>query len=196
MSATDVSICSNALLMLGAQPINDLTEDSDRARLASNLYPSVRDAILRGFPWNCCITRVVLSPDTAAPAFDWTYQFTLPGDFVKALAVGELGAETEFRLEGRKILSDDNPCYLRYVFRNENPATWDDGLVDVVTKAMAAAMAYGITQSATLQDTMAKQAELALRRAKSVDGQDDSGETLGDFHLLRSRFARSDILAQ
>lgn len=196
MSATDVSICSNALLMLGAQPINDLTEDSDRARLASNLYPTVRDALIRGFPWNCCIARVVLSPDATAPAFDWTYQFQLPGDFVKALAVGELGAEREFRIEGRKLLSDDNPCYLRYVFRNENTATWDDGLVNVLTLQMAAAMAYGITQSATLQDTLAKQAEVALRRAKAVDGQDDTPETLGDFHLLRSRFARSDILSQ
>lgn len=33
-----VSICSNALLMLGAQPINDFSESNDRARLMSNLY--------------------------------------------------------------------------------------------------------------------------------------------------------------
>lgn len=196
MSATDVSICSNALLMLGAQPINDLTDDNDRARLASNLYESVRNSILRGFPWNCCIKRVALDPDTDTPAFDWTYQYTLPGDFVKALSVGELGAEKEFRIEGRKLLCDDTPLYLRYVFRNDNPGSWDDGLVHVVTMAMAAAMAYGITQSAALQDSLWQKSELALKRAKSVDGQDDTGETFGDFHLLRSRFARSDILAQ
>lgn len=194
MSATDVSICSNALLMLGAQPINDLTENSDRARLASNLYPTIRNAVVRGFPWNCCITRVVLSPDALAPAFDWTYQFSLPGDFVRALAVGEAGVETDFRIEGRKLLSDDNPCYLRYIFRNDNPATWDDGLVHVVTATMAAAMAYGITQSASLSDSKFREAELILRRAKAADGQDDTPETLGDFRLLRSRFARSDIL--
>lgn len=35
-----VSVCSNALLMLGAQPINDFNENVDRARLAANLYPS------------------------------------------------------------------------------------------------------------------------------------------------------------
>ena len=196
MSATDVSICSNALLMLGAQPINALTEANDRARLASNLYPAVRDAVLRAHPWNCCISRVVLSPDATAPAFDWSFQFTLPGDFIKALAVGELGAEREFRLEGRKILSNDDPCYLKYVASNENPATWDGGLVHVVTLQMAAAMAYPITQSASLRDSLRDEAGRALRAAKSVDGQDDTGETFGDFRLARARFARTDILSQ
>lgn len=196
MSATEVSICSNALLLLGAQPINALTEASDRARLASNLYPLVRDALLRSHPWNCCITRVVLSPDATAPAFDWAYQFSLPGDFIKALAVGELGAEREFRIEGRKLLSDDDPCYLRYVARNTNPGSWDDGLVHVMTLQMAAAMAYGITQSASLRDSLRDEAMRALRQAKSVDGQDDTGETFGDFRLARARFARSDILSQ
>ena len=34
---TPVTICSNALLMLGDNPIADFEEDNDRARLAANL---------------------------------------------------------------------------------------------------------------------------------------------------------------
>jgi len=196
MSATPVSICSNALLMLGAQPINDLADNNDRARLASNLYPQVRNSLIRSFPWNCCITRVALSPDVTTPAFDWAYQFSLPGDFVKALACGEAGSEVEFKIEGRKLLSDSNPCYLRYIFRNDNPATWDDGLVNVLTLQMAESMAYAITQSASLRDSLAQRAELAFKRAKSVDGQDDTPETFGDFRLLASRFGASTIPGQ
>lgn len=188
MSATDVSICSNALLMLGAQTINSLADNTDRARLASNLYPTVRDAVLRSFPWNCCITRVALSPDVTPPAFDWSYQFTLPGDFIKAMSVGESGAEVDFAIEGRKLLSDDNPCYLRYIQRNTNSGSWDDGLVLVVTYAMAAAMAYPITQSATLQQTMEQKAALIMRQARSVDAQDDTPQMIGDERLLASRF--------
>jgi hypothetical protein len=188
MSATDVSICSNALLMLGAQSINDLTEDNDRARLASNLYPTVRDGILSSHPWKDCITRVALSPDTAAPAFDWAYQYTLPGDFIQVLGCGELGLESEFRIEGGKLLCDENPLYLRYVYLNTNPATWDGMLVSAVTLSMAAAMAYGITQSAALGESLAKQALYALKQAKANNGQADSGETLGDFRLQAARF--------
>ena len=101
---TPVSIASNALLMLGDKPIASFLEESDRARLASNLWPQVRDSVLRSHPWNCAIKRVTLSPDETAPAFDWSYAFSLPGDFIKALSVGNMGAEGEFRIEGRKLI--------------------------------------------------------------------------------------------
>ena len=98
MAATEVSICSNALLMLGGQPINDLSENSDRARLASNLWPAVRNYVLRRHPWNCAVKRVALAPDLTPPAFDWAFQFTLPPDFMRVLAVGEAGARPTSKL--------------------------------------------------------------------------------------------------
>ena len=191
MSATAVSICSNALLLLGDRPISSFTEDQDRARLASNLWEQTRDHILRSHPWNCAIKREALSPDVTGPAFDWSYQYTLPADFLKALSIGESGREGEFRIEGRKLLCDDNPCYLRYIFRNENPGTWDAMLVEVMTAEMAHRMAYGITQSASMVDVMAQKAGQLMRRARSVDGQDDTPEQLGDNPLVAARFLGS-----
>lgn len=186
--ATDVSICSNALLKLGAQPINDLSESSERARLASNLYASVRDSMLRSHPWNCCVKRVVLSPDTEAPAFDFAFQFSLPNDYERTLSVGESGIEVAFKIEGLKLLSDDNPLYLRYVANETNPAKWDAMLVRGMELAMAAEMAYAITQSASMRDSTRQELEMHMKRARAVDGQDDTPETLGDSPLINSRF--------
>jgi hypothetical protein len=39
--ASSISICSNALLALGAHPINSFDEASEHARLCSNIYPTV-----------------------------------------------------------------------------------------------------------------------------------------------------------
>jgi hypothetical protein len=188
MSTTDVSICSTALLLLGAQSINSLDDTTDRARIVATVYPFIRDKVLRSFPWNCCIKRVILSPDTEAPAFDWNFQFTLPSDFVKPLQVGLTWQEDEFKIEGRKLLSDENPCYLRYVFLNTNAGSWDAGLVAVVTAELVAALAYPITQSASLADTKTKEAMVVTRQARAVDGQDDTPEQLGDERLLSARF--------
>lgn len=185
--ATSVSICSNALLMLGAQPINDLAEDLDRARLAANLYPAVRDDMLRAHPWNCAVKRVVLSPDTTPPAYGYSYQFRLPSDWLRTLSVGDYGAESDFRSEGRMLLSDEDVLKLRYIFRNENESSWDAMLVQCMTLAMAARMAYAITQSASLEQVRLQELEMALKRARATDGQDDPPETLGDFRLLGSR---------
>lgn len=184
---TSVSIASNALLMLGAQPINDFNEDSDRARLASNLYEPARDLLLRSHPWNCAIKRVVLSPDTDAPAFGYSYQFTLPGDWLRTLSVGDYGNEIDYRIEGRKILADDSVLKLRYIFRNDQESTWDTMLIDAMTKTMSATMAYAITQSTSKEELEFKKLEMALKQARAVDGQEDPPETLGDFRLLASR---------
>lgn len=187
MSVSDVSICSNALLMLGAQPISDLAENNDRARLASNLFPFVRNYVLRRHPWNCAVKRVALAPDVAAPAFDWAFQYALPNDYMRTLSVGESGAEAEFKIESGKLLCHENPVLLRYIWRNENAATWDDMLVWAMTVSMKAVMAYPITQSASLAQVVEDALKSVLKQARAVDGQDETPESLGDSPLLASR---------
>lgn len=185
--ATPVSISSNALLMLGDKPIASFDEATDRARVCANLWPSVRDSVLRSHPWNCAIKRARLLPDATSPAFDWDYQFTVPGDFLRVLSVGELYSEDEWRVEGQMILANWSPLLLRYVYRNENPATYDGMLVDVMTAQMAARMAYPLTQSAALAQEMGNRAAALERRARAVDGQDDSTDMLGDNPLRDAR---------
>ena len=185
--STPVAICSNALLMLGDKPLSSFSEPTERARLASNLYPQVRDAILRSHPWNCAVKRVVLAPEATAPAFDYAFSFALPSDWLRNLQVGQYGREVDFKTEGRKILADENPLYLRYIYRNDVEATWDAMLIHGATLAMAAAMAYAVTKSASVRDSQLAELTGYLKQCRAVDGQDDPGETLGDFVLLSSR---------
>ena len=189
--ASQVSICSNALLMLGAQTINTLADTSDRAVMCLNFYPDVLDSVLRSHPWNCCIKRAVLAANATAPAFDYAYSFNLPADWLRTLSVGEYGYETDYKSEGRQILSDDDVLMLRYVFRNTDESTWHAGLVEAVTLAMAERLAYPITQSASMQQSMMQKLQMVLKRARAEDGQEDPPETLGDFRLLSSRYASS-----
>ena len=188
--ATGVSICSNALLMLGSQTINDFADqlNLDRAKLCANLYPTVRDDMLRSHPWNCAIKRAVLAPDAVAPAFGYTHSFELPADFLRVLEVGTRNAQIDYLVEGRTIQANTTVLELRYVFRNEVENTWDAGLVKLLTLAMAAALAYPVTQSSALQQSFEQKLEIALKRARAVDGQEDPPQTLGDERLLRARF--------
>ncbi|WP_256666414.1 hypothetical protein [Pseudomonas sp. FSL R10-2964] len=188
--ATGVSICSNALLMLGAQTINDFADqlNLDRAKLCANLYPTVRDDMLRSHPWNCAIKRAVLAPDAVAPAFGYTHSFELPADFMRVLEVGTNGSQIDYLVEGRTIQADTTVLELRYVFRNEVENTWDAHLVKLVTLGMAAALAYPVTQSSALQQSFEQKLEMTLKRARAVDGQEDPPQTLGDERLLRARF--------
>ncbi|UVL22392.1 hypothetical protein [Pseudomonas donghuensis] len=188
--ATAVSICSNALLMLGAQTINDFADQAnlDRAKLCANLYPTQRDTMLRAHPWNCCIKRIVLAPIAEAPAFGYSHAFELPADCLRVLEVGTGGCQIDYLVEARTIQADTTVLELRYVFRNEVESSWDAHLIDLMTIAMAAVLAYPVTTSTSERDSRKAELREALRFAKAVDGQEDPPQTFGDERLLGARF--------
>lgn len=187
MATSEIQVCSNALLMLGAEAINSFDDDSDRAQLVSNLWPNALEAILRAHPWNCALKREVLSPLAAAPAFDYAYQFSLPGDCLRLLSVGEKGYEVAYELEGRKILSDEATLYIRYIYKNDDIPSWDAMLVQAAEAYMAMTCAYPITKSAAQVEAMGSLWKLKLQQARTVDGLENPPDTAGDFPFLNVR---------
>lgn len=187
MATSEVQLCSNALLMLGAQTINSFDDESDRALLVSNLWDNMRDAILRAHPWNCAKKRASLAADAAAPAFEFAYQFTLPGDCLRVLSVGEEGEHPRYKIEGRKILTDESECKLTYIYRNEDVPTWDALLVSAAEAFVAMTCAYPITKSASQQDNMIRLWQAKLREARSVDGLEEPTDDVGDTPFLSVR---------
>ena len=186
---SSVSICSNALLQLGDNPIASFDDPARRATVCSNLYPEVRDAMLRTHPWNSCTKRTVLAPLADKPSFDYPYQFQLPSDWLRTIQIGSRRCPLDYAAEGQRILAYVDALPIVYIFRNENEATWESTLVDVVTKAMKAAIAYPITQSAAMAQTAQAEFAAFLKQAKAINGQDDDTETIGDFPLLESRLS-------
>lgn len=185
---SSVQICSNALLELGDSPISSFDESNDRTRLVVNLYEQKRDRVLRLNDWKCATKRIILSPDVTAPAFEWAYRFALPDDWLRTLSVGETrDDQDDYEQEGRHLLMNRNVCYLRYIWRNEDEATWDSLLIDAMTKVMVAALTYPITKSTSKQATDEEIVKRVLAEARNVDAVDNPLERLGDYPLLANR---------
>jgi len=188
--ATDVSMCSGALLILGANPINSFDDSANlpRAKLASNLWPLFRDWFLRSHPWNAATKYVLLAPEVGAPPFDYTYQFLLPDDWLRTLQIGERGCPVDFKPVGRKLYCDENPLPLVYIAR-VNEGTWDTAMQFAAMEGMAALMAYAVTQSQAVADSHFNKFSMMMKGVRAVDGQDAPPEQLGDFRLFASRFS-------
>ena len=120
-------------------------------------------------------------------------QFTLPADFLRLLATGEAGIEPEYMIEDGKVLMNSSPLKLRYIYRNDNESKWTALLVMAVTLAMRQALAYPITQSTSLEQLIDQAIEPTLKRARTIDSQDQPPQTLGDFRLLQARFSNRDL---
>lgn len=182
--ASSISICSNALIMLGDKPIASFTEGSRAAQVAANLYTDAKRDFLRGHPWNAAIKRATLAPLADAPEHGFANQFQLPADFLRMLEVVD---GQEFKVEGRRVLVNATVLRIKYV-ADVPEDTWDAGMVSAMTLQMAALMALPITESSTKAEALAQTANRAVRRAKAIDGMEDTPDAIEDDPLYRSRF--------
>lgn len=187
-ASSEVQICSNALLLLGGRPISSFNDDGDPATLCANLWPTVRDAVLRSHPWNCAMKRAALAPDVTPPGFDWSYRFQLPGDCLRAWTVGrDDDSSAEWMIENGFILMDEAICYFRYIQLLTDVTKYDAMLTLAMTSGMKAVLAYPITKSATEQDAALKLHQFHLKMARTVDGMEGTGEASQVAELIQAR---------
>jgi len=192
--ASVVDICNGALNQLGASTILTLTEDSKNARLCNARYTQVRDSVFRSHPWNCLQKRLQLAADTATPAWGFTKQYTLPADCLRVLTI--LDYDADYKIEGRKILTDNSTMKILYISRVEDPNEYDELLRETLSAALAADIAYAITSSNPTATNMFNLFQSKLKEARFVDsteGQNlspDKGmaDVIGADTFINSRF--------
>ena len=194
-----VDICNEAMDLLGAATITALTENSKEARLCNRRFETVRDSVLRAHPWNIAITRAALAKDSDAPAFGFTSQFTLPTDpfclrvlsFFNSNVDSEIAAydtQVMFKVEGRKILSDEDTCQIVYIARVEDTELFDSLLSSSIAHKLASETAYTITGSTSVAQGMQQLYELRLREARSIDAMEGMPDKIIADDFVNIRF--------
>ena len=192
--ASVVDICNGALNQLGASTILTLTEDSKNARLCNARYTQVRDSVFRSHPWNCLQKRQQLAADTDTPAWGFTQQYTIPADCLRILTI--LDYDSDYKIEGRKILTDNSTMKILYISRVEDPNEYDELLRETLSAALAADIAYAVTSSNPTATNMYNLFQSKLKEARFVDsteGQNlspDKGmaDVIGADTFINSRF--------
>ena len=165
--ASTVDICNGALNQLGATTILSLTEDSKNARLCNSRYTQVRDGVFRSHPWNCLQKRVELAADTTAPAWGFSYAYTLPADCLRLLRI--LDYDSNYKVEGRKILSNTSSMKILYVGRITDPNEYDELLRETLSAALSADIAFAVTSNNTTATNMYNLFQDKLKDARFVD---------------------------
>ena len=165
--ASTVEICNGALNQLGATTILSLTEDSKNARLCNSRYTQVRDSVFRSHPWNCLQKRVEIAADTTAPAWGFSYAYTLPADCLRLLRI--LDYDSNYKVEGRKILSNTSSMKILYVSRVTDPNEYDELLRETLSAALSADIAFAVTSNNTTATNMYNLFQDKLKDARFVD---------------------------
>ena len=165
--ASIVGICNGALNQLGATTILSLSEDSKNARLCNSRYTQIRDALFRTHPCNCLQKRVQIAADTTAPAWGFKNAYTLPADCLRLLKI--LDYDSNYKVEGRKILSNTSSMKILYVARVTDPNEYDELLRETLSASLGADIAFGVTSNNQTAKNMYELFKDKLRDARFVD---------------------------
>jgi hypothetical protein len=189
MAVSETSICNDALIMIGANTISSLSDNTKEARLCNEQYEKIRDQLLFGHPWNFAIKRIDLAADPSLPSGYWghAYAHTLPSDCLRILCI-ESEDQAPWVVEGGKVFSDITPLNLRYIRKETDTTKFSKGFEEALAAKLAHRLAYALTQSATAAESVRTQAEELLSKAMSFDGQEGSLGQVQANDYINSRY--------
>ena len=131
-----IDIVNNALILLGIRPGTTRSENTRSMQFMNTKYESTRDFVLASGNWNSAQKRVALTRLASTPAWGYDYEFQLPSDYMRLVRMDD--QDIQFRIEGRKLLTNDTEANVIYVFRLTEVQAMDE----LLKSAIGARLAY------------------------------------------------------
>jgi hypothetical protein len=199
---TALSICSDALILLGAAPLSSFTEGSASAQACDRLYPDLRDNMISRYPWSWSLIKLKLNRLVDAPTNEFKYQYQLPGSMLSGvLALFSSGSSSAMSLNsgweiyGESVFTNLEEVYIDYQ-ASIDESKFPPYFVRLLRTAMAAELAVVITDQVSKADyyrglavgTQADNGRGGLfREAANIDSRGKPNEIIQDYTLLAVR---------
>lgn len=158
---TDISICSQALILLGADPIASFTEETDAAKVCANRYPALRARLVSSHPWRCMMTKKEFTRDATPPIGEWRYSYIIPGEAVSGgawamfngVAIADLPAKS-FEVFGRRLFTN-HPRAVVDISVVKPESEWPAWFADLMMYALMADIGFAVTDQQNVADRWA-----------------------------------------
>lgn len=199
---TKLSICSDALILLGASPLSSFSEGTDAAQICDRLYDDLKDSIIAAYPWSWSIKKVQLARLTQEPNSEWKYLYQLPGDALAGVRAVFISDSPGLRpvQHGWEIIDDKLQTNFEEVWVDYQFAPGESFLptyfVQLLKYAMAAEIAETVTDQLTKSEYFERKAYGTpgenrrggyFRVAMNIDGASKSTERIEDYSLIAVR---------
>lgn len=198
MTISDIRICSNALVMLGAEPITSFN-DGGPGVSAGQLYPSCVQDLLSRYRWRFASGEVQLSKLLVAPRTRWRAAYQLPPGLLNVHQVTAGSATNLGQGDGDTIAYD---TYLDTIVCNvddDATAVFADCTFLVgedlfrpyftafLEHEMAARLAVPVTAKVDLAAMMEAKALRHFMLAKSLDAQSQTPRQIPHGRFVAAR---------
>lgn len=215
--ASDLDIANLALVMIGAQRIAALTDNSRNARELNAIYVFYRESELRAHNWGFAINRVILPALSETPPFGFQFYYQKPPDMLKLIEAGRFSpgasladyrtvSEQQYAIEGDRIAWGpcgtpfDNgvplaqvtppvprPLPVRYIRRVIDPTQFDSLFVTAFAARLALQVCEQITGSSDKDKNAAAMYQQAIADALKSNAIEKPPSKLPDDSWLLAR---------
>lgn len=199
---TDVSICSDALVLLGAAPISSFADGTDIATACELLYPDLRDSLLSRYPWSWSYQKTQIARLGITPDNQYKYAYQLPGDMLSGVRALFADSSTDqapvrygWEIYGDQLYTNLETVYIDYqstVLEDKMPAYF----VRLLRTALAAELGIVVTDQLSKTDyftalsfgTPGENGRGGLfREAMNVDSRGNPPQVIEDYSLIDVR---------
>ena len=205
---TNVTICNQALNLLGAETISSFSDTTnDAATVCNNIYETVKRQTLSMYPWSFAMTKVQLSRSATTPVNEWAYQYDLPSTALSGTPVQVYNSsstrvlpiqnyELLYTASGPTIATNEEKIYIDYITSAITEGVMPSYFVQLLTYMMAWHLAEPVTDQITKSDYWRKVAVGTetengrggyFRQATNVDGRGKPNYFITDFPLTDVR---------
>lgn len=186
MAVSDISICSAACLLVGANEIESFIDDLNEAKVCSAIYDITKENTLSKHPWQFSLGHAQLARLTATPEFGFKYAFQIPPGFIRLI---ETDPVTDYRINEDKIHCDNETLKIKYQF-SPSEAKFPPYFVRLLELELASLLAASLGEDLSKQQMFQALAEKQERKARNTDSQNHKGTQVSTSHfgVYNSRF--------
>lgn len=176
--ASDIDIASNALILIGDNPISSFTEPGAGAEAAANLYPGTYAQLLSEHPWTFALKEQKLNRLSQAPDPLTNFQFAYqnPTDLIRYWNVMPWSIYT---MVGSLLYSNQNELLARYIFKvaeTQLPPHFQKAL----EYKLAAEFALLVTEDNSKSQIYEQKYRTAIAQARTIDSQSHPQQPIVD----------------
>lgn len=184
--ASKIDMISNALILIGDNPINSLTGNAKAQVVASNLYDSIAQAELSKHNWGFARKKAQLAKTTdTLPDDEFNSVHQLPSDLLVLISVRP---RQRYRVYGKKLYSNNGASKMTIDYTaNVAESFWPPYFEEMMQYALARNFATAIRDSSAARAEMTNEYINASRMARYQDSQQYPTEQLRSNPFITAR---------
>lgn len=184
--ASKIDLISNALILIGDNPISSVIGNSRAQTVAANLYDNIVQNELTKHRWGFARRKAQLSLLVDEPLDDdWRSIYQLPTDL---LVLIKLNPNTSYQIYGDKVYTNLSQTLHCDYIRNVSESEWPVYFAKMIEYALARDFASSVRDSASSADRMAAEYLNASRMARYTDSQQHPQTAIIDRPFINVRF--------